>query len=93
MAGEGGQRRNLPPNLGELSWSLQRVSAEVTVRIDGAETSAQPGEKLLDLLARAGFEIPHVCYHPALGALQTCDTCMVEVDDRLVRACATVVRS
>ena len=83
----------MPPNLGELSWSLQRVSAEVTVRIDGAETSAQPGEKLLDLLARAGFEIPHVCYHPALGALQTCDTCMVEVDDRLVRACATVVRS
>jgi len=67
------------------------MSSELTVWIDGVEAAAQEGERLLDLLARRGYEIPHVCYHPALGPLQTCDTCMVEMDGRLVRACATKV--
>ncbi|MGA8730578.1 MAG: 2Fe-2S iron-sulfur cluster-binding protein, partial [Terracidiphilus sp.] len=31
--------------------------------------------------------MPQVCYHPQLGPIQTCDTCMVEVDGKLVRAC------
>jgi formate dehydrogenase major subunit len=31
----------------------------------------------------------HACYHPSLGPIQTCDTCLVEVDGELVRACAT----
>ena len=35
--------------------------------------------------------MPQVCYHPQLGPIQTCDTCMVEVDGELVRACATPV--
>ena len=35
--------------------------------------------------------IPHVCYHPQLGPVQTCDTCMVEADGPLLRACATRV--
>src|SRR5215831_15717425 len=33
--------------------------------------------------------IPQVCYHPQLGPIQTCDTCMVEMDGNLVRACGT----
>lgn len=36
-----------------------------------------------------GDYIPHVCYHPNLGAIQSCDTCLVEVDGVLQRACAT----
>ncbi len=35
--------------------------------------------------------VPQLCYHQQLGPIQTCDTCMVEVDGQLVRACATPV--
>jgi len=48
-----------------------------------------PGERLIDVINRAGAKIPQVCYQPQLGPIQTCDTCMVEVDGKLVRACAT----
>ncbi len=35
--------------------------------------------------------VPQLCYHQQLGPIQTCDTCMVEIDGKLVRACATEV--
>jgi formate dehydrogenase major subunit len=59
------------------------------ITIDGKPQTVAPAESLLDALNRAGIEIPHVCYHPQLGPIQTCDTCMVETDGKLVRACAT----
>src|SRR5438309_12023843 len=61
------------------------------VAIDGVVQEAQPDELLIDLINRIGGSVPHVCYHPQLGPVQTCDTCMVEEDGRVVRACATGV--
>ena len=61
--------------------------------IDGAITEAKPDECLVDLLNRIGNKIPQVCYHPQMGPIQTCDTCMVEVGGKLVRACATMVEA
>jgi formate dehydrogenase major subunit len=63
----------------------------VNLTIDGATTEAKAGERLIDLLNRRGSEIPQVCYHPQLGPIQSCDTCMVEVNGKLVRACAALV--
>ena len=63
----------------------------VRLTIDGIAIDARPGERLVDAITHSGTEIPHVCYHPQLGAIQTCDTCMVEVNGKLVRACATDV--
>jgi formate dehydrogenase major subunit len=63
----------------------------VKVKIDGVVKEAQPNELLIDLINRAGVSVPHVCYHPQLGPVQTCDTCMVEENGRLIRACATKV--
>src|SRR4030088_349247 len=57
--------------------------------IDGVVQEVQPSELLIDLINRTGGSVPHVCYHPQLGPVQTCDTCMVEVNGQLVRACAT----
>ncbi len=61
----------------------------VNVSIDGVVQKAEPNELLIDVINRTGAALPHVCYHPQLGPVQTCDTCMVEVGGRLVRACAT----
>src|SRR5579872_3041398 len=66
-------------------------SAAAAVVVDGAEHSARDGELLVDLINRAGIKLAQVCYHPQLGPIQTCDTCMVEVNGKLVRACATPV--
>ncbi|MGB3762634.1 MAG: 2Fe-2S iron-sulfur cluster-binding protein, partial [Ornithinimicrobium sp.] len=62
-----------------------------TVRIDGRELPAVAGRPLVEALGPEGQAgaFPHACYHPALGPIQTCDTCMVEVDGAMVRACAT----
>jgi formate dehydrogenase major subunit len=61
----------------------------ITVTIDGVVHEAMSGERLIDIINRAGINISQVCYHPQLGPIQTCDTCMVETNGRLVRACAT----
>jgi formate dehydrogenase major subunit len=63
----------------------------VKVNIDGVIREAQPDELLINLINHAGVSVPHVCYHPQLGPVQTCDTCMVEESGRLIRACATKV--
>src|SRR5258707_13372876 len=63
----------------------------IRVTVDGSLTEAKSGELLVDLINHTGAKIPQVCYHPQLGPIQTCDTCLVEVDGELVRACATTV--
>jgi formate dehydrogenase major subunit len=63
----------------------------ITMTIDGVAVEAGDGERLIDLINRTGNKIAQVCYHPQLGPIQTCDTCIVEVNGDLVRACATTV--
>jgi formate dehydrogenase major subunit len=62
------------------------------VSVDGRPLSSEGSANVLDLLNRNGVVVPQVCYHPSLGALQACDTCLVEVDGALVRACAAPLR-
>ena len=64
-----------------------------TLTIDGSITEGKEEERLVDLINRVGAKLPQVCYHPQLGPIQSCDTCMVEVDGKLVRACAAKVSS
>lgn len=64
-----------------------------TVLIDGFERELHSGERLLDAFIRLGIEIPHVCYLKTLGPLQTCDTCLVEVNGTLVRSCAVTANA
>ena len=61
----------------------------IRVTIDGVVQETTSGERLIDVINRAGVKISQVCYHPQLGPIQTCDTCMVETNGQLVRACAT----
>src|SRR3984957_6300639 len=67
------------------------TSAEVSVVIDGSNHAAYRGERLVDLINRVGVKLSQVCHHPQLGPIQTCDTCLVEINNQLVRACAVTV--
>ena len=57
------------------------------VTLDGSVRNVSAGDRLIDVVLSAGVELPRVCYHDQLGPIQTCDTCLVEVDGKLVRAC------
>src|ERR1700752_1949449 len=61
------------------------------ITVDGLVQQAKGDERLIDVINRSGAKLPQVCYQPQLGPIQTCDTCMVEVDGNLVRACANSV--
>ncbi|HEY6121212.1 MAG TPA: formate dehydrogenase subunit alpha [Pyrinomonadaceae bacterium] len=61
------------------------------ITVDGLVQNANTDERLIDIINRSGIVLAQVCYHPQLGPIQTCDTCIVEVDGRLVRACGTTV--
>jgi formate dehydrogenase major subunit len=61
------------------------------ITIDGSTHVAEVGERLVDVLNRIGKKLPQVCYHPQLGPIQTCDTCLVEINGSLGRACGTTV--
>ena len=61
------------------------------IQINGSSYEASAGERLVDVINRASKTLPQVCYHPQLGPIQTCDTCLVEVNGTLTRACGTKV--
>src|ERR1700730_5725967 len=64
---------------------------QVEISLDGSAVAASEGELLVEAILRHK-EIPHLCYHsPPMGPIQTCDTCIVEVDGQLVRSCGTKV--
>ncbi|MBM7644660.1 formate dehydrogenase major subunit [Scopulibacillus daqui] len=63
------------------------------VKIDGKEYLADPEQSLIELIKNNGIACPSVCYHESLGPIQTCDTCIVEVDGELKRACGTAVQA
>ena len=69
----------------------QNPALSCTILLNGRLQTASPGERLVDVINRANIKLPQVCYHEQLGPIQTCDTCMVEVNGSLVRACAALV--
>src|ERR1700723_1854956 len=71
----------------------QSNALTVEISIDGQSVTAREGELLVEAILREK-DIPHICYHsPLMGPIQTCDTCLVEVDGKLVRSCGIKVTS
>jgi formate dehydrogenase major subunit len=67
------------------------VAAAMKIQINGSSYEASAGERLVDVINRVSKGLPQVCYHPQLGPIQTCDTCLVEINGTLARACGTKV--
>ena len=51
----------------------------VKFKLNGQEVEAPEGQLVIDAAKGAGVEIPHYCYHPALGNPGNCRLCVVEV--------------
>ncbi|WP_018394616.1 formate dehydrogenase subunit alpha [Bacillus sp. 37MA] len=68
------------------------MSQHVRVTINGEEASLQNDQTILHALTDRSLTIPSVCYHPSLGPIETCDTCIVQVNGEFVRSCSTVIQ-
>jgi formate dehydrogenase major subunit len=72
------------------------ITPDTTVLVNGRSVEAHVGEPLIDVLnrdtaTREAKPVPQVCYLKTMGAIQSCDTCMVEVNGTLTRACGASV--
>lgn len=68
----------------------------VKLFVNGQEVEVESGKNLIDALKVVGIEIPHFCYHPALGADGNCRMCLVGIEDGrppIVPACKTPVQA
>jgi predicted molibdopterin-dependent oxidoreductase YjgC len=65
----------------------------MTIVVDGRRIEAEDGELLLDVLARAGAEVPTLCHEDGLEPFGGCRVCSVALEGapRPVPACATRV--
>jgi NADH-quinone oxidoreductase subunit G len=52
------------------------------ISIDGKWIEAESGRLLIEILNENAIDIPHFCYHPALGKDGNCRMCMVEVEGK-----------
>ena len=55
------------------------MAKRVKFKLNGKELEADEGRLVIDAAKDAGVEIPHYCYHPALGNPGNCRMCVVEV--------------
>lgn len=61
----------------------------INVIINGKEVQVAKDTKVLHACQKAGFPVPHLCYHEDLPAFGNCGVCMVEINGRPLRACST----
>ncbi|RAL24070.1 formate dehydrogenase subunit alpha [Thermoflavimicrobium daqui] len=60
-----------------------------SIQINHHLVSVKAGQTILEVAKLQDIYIPRICYHPNLRPLETCDTCLVEVNGQLKRACTT----
>ncbi|WP_018315130.1 formate dehydrogenase subunit alpha [Cupriavidus sp. UYPR2.512] len=65
---------------------VESAEPAVTFTLNGREVSAQPGESLLKVARREGFDVPHLCYKDGLEPAGNCRACMVEIQGERVLA-------
>ncbi|WP_369901093.1 formate dehydrogenase subunit alpha [Bacillus manliponensis] len=63
----------------------------VQVTIDGVAYTSPIEKTILQVLNERHLEHPQICHVPEVDPIQTCDTCIVEVNGKLLRACSTRV--
>ncbi|NLX14687.1 MAG: 4Fe-4S binding protein [Phycisphaerales bacterium] len=61
-----------------------------TMTIDGREVSINGERNLLEVIRKAGIDLPTFCYHSDLSVYGACRLCLVEVEGRgILGACST----
>lgn len=61
----------------------------MSITINQQDYEFQEGMTILQVINASKIEHPQICYLPEVDPIETCDTCIVEADGKLVRACST----
>ncbi|MCD8785001.1 formate dehydrogenase subunit alpha [Staphylococcus gallinarum] len=67
------------------------MQEHLIVSLDGKDYLVEPGTNLLQFIKSQDTFVPSICYNESLGPIQTCDTCTVEIDGQIGRACSTTI--
>ncbi|WP_285857859.1 formate dehydrogenase subunit alpha [Neobacillus cucumis] len=67
------------------------MKEKISVLINGTAHEVEKGTRILDYLLQQEVDHPHICYSEVLGPVQSCDTCMCEINGNIMRACSTVM--
>ncbi|RFU68192.1 formate dehydrogenase subunit alpha [Bacillus sp. V59.32b] len=67
------------------------MADKLQININGVEMETTDNQTVLQMLSDSSIEVPSVCYHPSLGPIETCDTCIVNVNGEFVRSCSTMI--
>ena len=59
------------------------------ININGVPYEVKEGATILDTINQHDIPHPQICHVPAVDPIETCDTCIVEVNGQLVRSCST----
>jgi len=67
------------------------MSDTITIKVDGQELEAKPGQMLIEVTDAAGISVPRFCYHDKLSIAANCRMCLVDVENvpKPLPACAT----
>jgi [NiFe] hydrogenase diaphorase moiety small subunit len=65
------------------------MSGEMTIRIDGVEVRAKPGQTVMQAALDAGIYITHLCFHPDIPPHGSCRVCTVMINGKPLAACTT----
>ncbi|GIN19753.1 formate dehydrogenase subunit alpha [Siminovitchia fordii] len=69
------------------------MASEYMVMIDGERIKVKGTGTVMETMKALDVSVPDVCFHPSLGAIETCDTCIVKVNGEFVRSCSTEISS
>ncbi|MDI9371197.1 MAG: FAD-dependent oxidoreductase, partial [Synergistota bacterium] len=69
------------------------MKKNIKVTLNGKTVYGYKGQRILDLCAECGIEVPTLCYDPHLSLHGGCSVCLVEVEGArtLLRACANTI--
>jgi len=67
------------------------MSDTITIKIDGKEVKARPGQTIMEAADEAGVYIPRLCYTKDLRCHGSCRVCTVMVNGRPQAACTQPV--
>jgi NADH-quinone oxidoreductase subunit G len=63
---------------------------KATITVDGRQVAIEGEPNLLEVIRKAGIELPTFCYHSELSAYGACRQCLVETEDgKILASCST----
>ncbi len=70
--------------------TVDNKKTENKLMVDGREVSFSDEKNLLEVIRKAGIEVPTFCYRPDLTTYGACRMCVVEIDGRGIQTSCTI---